>query len=549
MSRVSPKQILIKRLLAFVFVLGGSAAGYLLGRQVVIWESLRKLEQFSKLALAQNDASLEQARQILYSMKHYKGAACSDDEIGYLRDLVFRSANLKDAGRVQGNRIKCSATTGGTARSIASIGFDTSWTKGGLIYYHLKTITKSDPNRAALQVGNSFVVIDTGEILNQNVDPVRLAVTTKSGSEMQAGSNAGLQPQIDESTIAQDGSGQFGATLFATRCSSLGFNCITLSVPAAYVMQNGNLAIAASTAVGAMVGLLLWTLLSKAHSRRQDLPSQLRRGVERGELQVVYQPIVNLATQMIVGAEALARWTDHEGRTVEPDTFIKVAEEHGFIGEITKLVLKRILQDFAMTLRSRRGFRISINVSADDLSDPRFLPMLDESLKQAKVKPESLVVEITERSASDSLVAMETIRNLRRMGHSIHIDDFGTGHSNLDKLLYLFADTIKIDKTFTRVIGTESIAAAILPQILTMARSLNLEVVVEGVETNSQSDYFSSNEQKIHAQGWLYGRPTTAEGILSQLANNQPVVQDSPEVIETGETEPGALYIVKSHVA
>jgi sensor c-di-GMP phosphodiesterase-like protein len=132
---------------------------------------------------------------------------------------------------------------------------------------------------------------------------------------------------------------------------------------------------------------------------------------------------------------------------------------------------------------------------------------------------------------------METIRNLRRMGHSIHIDDFGTGHSNLDKLLYLFADTIKIDKAFTRVIGTDSLAVTILPQILSIAKSLQLGVVVEGVETQMQSDYFSPGLQKIYAQGWLYGHPASAEAIKSLLANDQPLIPDLESAIPGPEIE------------
>jgi sensor c-di-GMP phosphodiesterase-like protein len=147
--------------------------------------------------------------------------------------------------------------------------------------------------------------------------------------------------------------------------------------------------------------------------------------------------------------------------------------------------------------------------------------MLDEAVKRNKVRPKSLVIEITERATAASVQAMETIRALRRRGHSIHIDDFGTGYSNLDKLLYLWADTIKIDKAFTRMIGTESVSVAILPQILEMARSLNLEVVVEGVETDRQANYFfPSAEQHIFAQGWLYGRPVPAEEFQAQLADD-----------------------------
>ena len=245
--------------------------------------------------------------------------------------------------------------------------------------------------------------------------------------------------------------------------------------------------------------------------------------------------------------------------TVDPEVFVKIAEENGFVGTLTKSVLRRALRDFAKTLQSRPGFRLSVNVAGADLVDPEFLPMLERTLQEANVKPQSLVIEISEKSSFKSETAMETIRNLRRMGHSIHIDDFGTGYSNLDKLLYLFADTIKIDKAFTGVIGTESVAVAILPQILAMAKSLNLEVIVEGVETDRQANYFSPDPPQVYGQGWLYGRPVSIEkfeGLLvDNLATSLAAVPHIAKVPVSKEpdaewtTKPGKLQILGTKVA
>ncbi len=107
---------------------------------------------------------------------------------------------------------------------------------------------------------------------------------------------------------------------------------------------------------------------------------------------------------------------------------------------------------------------------------------------------------------------------LRRRGHSIYIDDFGTGYSSLSYLLYLSIDRIKIDKAFTRAIGTNSPTLAIVPQILAMARSLNLGVVVEGVETEQQALYFTVNDQTIQGQGFLYGEPMPVEQFMELMA-------------------------------
>jgi sensor c-di-GMP phosphodiesterase-like protein len=379
-----------------------------------------------------------------------------------------------------------------------------------------------------------------------------------------------LSPAANQSTVDKvlaltaNGTARLGDKLYMTRCSSLNTNCVTAFTSVSEAAHGETRLVAGSTAAGGVLGVLLGMAVTFFFRRNKDLSQQLRRAIYRDKLQLVYQPIVVLSTRQIVGAEALARWTDEDGNSVEPDVFVKLAEENGFVGALTRSVVHRSLHDLAKTLQSRPGFRLSINVSGADLVDPEFLPMLAESLKEAKVKPESVVIEISEKSTSQSEMAMETIRILRRMGHSIHIDDFGTGYSNLDKLLYLFADTIKIDKAFTGVIGTESVAVAILPQILAMAKSLNLEVVVEGVETDRQANYFPTERTQIYGQGWLYGRPVSIEAFQGLLAANlaialaataylaKPPVFATPESEESDSdwtTKPGKLQIMGSRVA
>ena len=161
--------------------------------------------------------------------------------------------------------------------------------------------------------------------------------------------------------------------------------------------------------------------------------------------------------------------------------------------------------------------------------------MIEAAVLEAHARPSSLTLEVTETSAADQEDALESIRLLRRMGFGISIDDFGTGYSNLSYLLYLSVDSIKIDKAFTRAIGTDAVTVAILPQIIAMARNLNLAVVVEGIESPSQADYFSTDNLKIYGQGWLYGRPVPAGeffGLLGVLVD-QPSVAAIPEAAES----------------
>ena len=129
---------------------------------------------------------------------------------------------------------------------------------------------------------------------------------------------------------------------------------------------------------------------------------------------------------------------------------------------------------------------------------------------------------------------MDAILRLREKGHKVMIDDFGTGYSSLAYLQDLAVDAIKIDKAFTKAIGTEAVTAAILPQILAMAAALNLAVVVEGIETESQADYFAGVGERILAQGWFFGRPVPAEAFHRILA------QDEREALVPADLLPAA---------
>jgi sensor c-di-GMP phosphodiesterase-like protein len=548
MSRKLRQRVLVGHVATILVTACGLAAGYQLGCAFAIQRGTNWLVQYSNLAGAQDDASFAEARSVLTVLKDSPYSFCSDAEIAYFRGLVFRSENLKDAGRIQGGKIDCSATAGHPAQSIGPFKPDLQHEDGTIVYSNLAPITNANLKRAALQLGTAYVVFGSNLPAGPGPIPMQMSATPSDTAHDQASPAAGGAPNGNAPNLRVNGTGQMGDILYATRCSALHFNCVTATTTASQVLHGETDYVTGLVIVGGLLGLLFGMAFSSVYARDRNLGQQLRRAVERDELKLVYQPIVNLSDRQIVGAEVLSRWTDEEGKAIQPDVFIKIAEELGFMGAITKSVLQHALHDFAETFHNHPDFRISINVAAADLVDPNFLPMLKESLRRMRVKPESLVIEITERSAADSEVAIETIRTLRRMGHSIHIDDFGTGYSNLDKLLCLFADTIKIDKAFTKVIGTESPAVAILPQILSMAKSLNLEVVVEGVETVGQADYFSPETQEIYAQGWLYGRPVSAkefQGLLGDRVSPAPVALDP---IAAFTMRPGALHIVDSLV-
>jgi sensor c-di-GMP phosphodiesterase-like protein len=270
-----------------------------------------------------------------------------------------------------------------------------------------------------------------------------------------------------------------------------------------------------------LAGGVLGFFVTLAYCRNRTREQELNRAVRRDELCLAYQPVVDLASGRVVGAEALARWTDEDGLSVGPDVFVALAEKEGFAGKITRLVLRHVLRDLSSLLRADPSFQVSVNVTAWDLAETGFVSMVQAMLAQAGVRPESVTIEITETSTARNERAIETIRQLRAAGHQVHIDDFGTGYSSLAYLQDLSVDAIKIDKVFTQAIGTGSVTVSILPQILAMVDALNLEIVVEGIESEEQAQYFAAadnRDKRIRGQGWLYGKPTPVGEFLKMLA-------------------------------
>jgi len=229
-----------------------------------------------------------------------------------------------------------------------------------------------------------------------------------------------------------------------------------------------------------------------------------------GQLKVVYQPIVRLSDRRQVGAEALLRWTDPTGKPVSPDAFISAAEHEGFIGQVTRFVVNRVLEELGPELRRRPTFQVTINIAASDILDNAFLPFLGARLQEAALSAGSIGLELTERTTANSRELGKAIARLREAGHKVYIDDFGTDYSSLSYLSRLRVDAIKINRTFMQALHDQSEEDTIAPQIVAMAEVLGLNIVIEGIEEEQQAAYFLTLAPKAMAQGWLFSKPVEA---------------------------------------
>jgi len=261
--------------------------------------------------------------------------------------------------------------------------------------------------------------------------------------------------------------------------------------------------------------------MNKDSHERLQIESRLRRALELNELEVYYQPIVEAPTGNLIGAEALIRWNNSAMGLIPPDRFIPLAEETGLIISIGDWVLDTACKQIKQwQLETGLDLTIAVNVSPRQFRDGNFVGTVEDILSKYQLNPNFLELEITERLILDDSIETSSIfDSLDKMGAKLSIDDFGTGYSALGYLKSYPFDTLKIDKSFVQDVIEEKEDAALVTAIITMAHSLGLKVIAEGVEEASQLEFLNSRKCD-YAQGYYFNRPVPAADFAQWMQEN-----------------------------
>jgi len=509
----------------------GVMAGYFVGRVSIEHSIEGHLGDYADRVLQRDDELGAEIKQVLSQAQSSAFAPCSDEDIYLLRRLTFAARFLKDVGRLQGNDFVCSATMGKLPAGVPLMAPDATLQSGYKVFHNYPLQLPLGARGEIVAAGAADVVLSPDIFADfSQQQPYEFAagipdwLNTNHVAQSAGVGSAGVAPRkllngildaasLPPGVLGAKGVLKIGNRLYCSRCSKSYAVCsvVSIAVPAMWKTQQSLLL--GYTVTGALAGFSCATGILLIGKQRRSHTNQLRRAILMGQLSVVYQPIVEMATHRIVGAEALARWTDEDGDSIRPETIIALAEAEGFVSEITRFVLTRALEEIRPILENQPSFRISINLAPSDLADPRLLLLLDERLVGGPVIAANIAFELPERATSVREVAVAAIRRLRDRGHAIFIDDFGTGYSNLAYLTELHVDGIKINRSFIATIGTESVTASIVPQILGVARALGLSVVVQGIEREDQANYFAADATRILGQGWFFGLPVPAQGL------------------------------------
>lgn len=257
--------------------------------------------------------------------------------------------------------------------------------------------------------------------------------------------------------------------------------------------------------------------MNEESTERLNLETGLRRALEKEELILFYQPIIEAASKKMVAAEALIRWQHAERGLVSPDQFIFLAEETGLVVSIGEWVLFTACKHAKQM--QQNGFpniNIAVNVSPEQIRSGSLIGSVQGALDQSGLAPQYLDLEMTEGVCmDDSTTTVETLHQLNRMGIRISIDDFGTGYSSLSYLKRYPFHKLKIDRAFVADLPSDPDDVALVEAVLAMAKSLGLQVLAEGVETEEQCQYLTWRQCDL-LQGFYFSRPMPIEEFLKQ---------------------------------
>jgi diguanylate cyclase (GGDEF)-like protein len=381
-------------------------------------------------------------------------------------------------------------------------------------------------------------------LLFVNIDGFRVINDTfghAAGDELLVVVSRRLLAMLRQGDIAARLSGDEFALLL-TQCTmdqaeALGYRLIDcLSVP--YALSRGRVAITASIGLVEVVPIagaesafrdadramheakaagrnrlsIFETTMHERTMQRLELETELRDALDDDQFEIYYQPVVHSGTGAIVGAEALLRWRHPLRGVLAPDQFLAVLEEMGIMEPVGEWVLQQACrQAFEwQSIDSCRALSIAVNLSAPEMYSADLISRVKRALEESGLPGRLLVIEITERiMMTDSEQAIRRLDELRKLGVRIAIDDFGTGYSSLAYLREFPIDILKIDRSFVMPLGSDHQALAMVRAIVGIANALELDVIVEGVETAAQIELLGDLDCQV-VQGFYFGRPATA---------------------------------------
>ena len=493
-----------------------------ISKHVCITSQSSKLESVATELARRTDETGKQFRKARTDLNSGKyGAPGSDSEIAHMRALSLTSTYIQAVGRMDRNQITC--TSMGRLQEPFDLGKPGIVTTNGVkIWLNIKPMFGGGAVFHALELDDCVIFIAPDLILDVSPDLPNVSMAIIAGADQKVISHRGpfdasvMQVfKVNSRASVTDGKN----TITAKRCETEDLVAVVVQ-PLPDVLAGVSSSTPYTIPFGVFIGLFMAWLVIKIARRQQTLPYILKAAVANEEFFLDFQPIVDLSTRRVVGAEALIRWRRITGELIRPDLFIPVAEEVGLMGKITELVIDQVFAAARRVHTQYPDFYIGMNVSSTDLRDGGVADKLYRASEKHGVSIKKLGVEITESGLLDFESVSTELEAIRSTGVKLLLDDFGTGYSSLAYLMKLDVDSLKIDRLFVDAIGTEAANACVIDHIIDMAKELDKEVVAEGIETEEQANYLVERNVKL-GQGYFFGRPMSLNSLITIMEEQQ----------------------------
>lgn len=484
-----------------------------IARQEATNDAVERVMGFVDDVLYRSDSTVIQMQEALIQMNGLP-STCSDSLVSQMQQLALELDLVEVIGHMDGTTMDCSSLGWHDPMELGEV--DIVSVAGGMVRLDVDLPNNAGPKFIGLE-RNSFVIISNRE---QAMDPiieradVRIATFSPSNQTLRS-SSQGIDPawiaRLGDKTQLTfiDGDDIVGIA----RSSRVQLTGAIAAISIDVLNQSTLEFITALLPIALIAGAGLSVLVFQLFKHRTSLPNEIKRALNKDEFFLTYQPIVSLQTHQCVGAEALVRWRKSSGIIAMPDTFVAAAEECGLIGRLTERVITLAKRDLSILAGSQVNFSLALNLSASDLVSDHILQLLRDTTKDAMGR---ISVELTERVMLDPISSSASMKNLRSAGIKVSLDDFGTGYSSLSYLETMAFDCLKIDRLFVEAIDTGAATNRVVLHIIEMAKTLNLTMVAEGVETRAQADFLRDHGVE-YAQGWLFGRPVELEQFVAKM--------------------------------
>jgi sensor c-di-GMP phosphodiesterase-like protein len=474
-------------------------------------EARARLEQGAQTSLGVAETRIEQAMMTLVDLAGAGVDSCSPAALQAMRRAVFSNAALKEVALLDaaGNML-CNHIGGiGETRAVSA---EQPLLSGR---YSLALVRFRDHSERALRLnlmragGGALSVLIAGEALL----PAPEATGPRFRLALANGDVIATRPPGEENARTVEG-------LFVNvRATSSRFPLDVMAERsrAAIADEYDRVLVVARltpTLISFFVIALSWLTIRR---NRVNPRAMLARALDAGEIIPYYQPIVDITSGRLCGAEVLVRWRRANGTILLPGAFLSYAERSELIYELTRLLMRKARDEVGEAYEPRPHLKLSFNLDGGHFLDGQIVEEVKRTFSGSPIGFGQLIFEVTEREpVADFVNARRVISELQKLGCRVAIDDVGTGHGGLSYLLKLGVDYIKIDKMFIQGIGTERYSKTIIETLVELARNMGIEIIAEGVETFDQIEYLRAKGIET-AQGYVFAPPLPASSFLALL--------------------------------